>query len=98
MKWISCPGRRFFLAVLLAALVTLVPGNFAGNSQTGPLLGFWGTLYPEYCFSSRPSEDAGEIRFTFRWLRTPSIGDRIGKKYQSECKYEDRQRSAGGSV
>lgn len=88
MRWIRDPVKRLLISLVTAALIAL---SFGHGMDVQPLMGFWGILYPEYCFSSvEKAGDGMETRFTFRWLRTPSIGDRIGKKYQSECLYGDR--------
>lgn len=36
-----------------------------------PVKSWWGSLYPQYCFSEIPRDESGEparVRFTFRWL------------------------------
>lgn len=88
MKWIKDPGKRLLLSLLMAMVLSLFLG---AKQDPQPLTGFWGILYPEYSFSEVPDgSDLTKCRITFRWLRTPSIGDKIGEKYQSECSYEDR--------
>ncbi len=87
MKWVRNPIRRVLLALLTAVVVVLYLGT---DLCTQPLVGFWGILYPQYCFSVPLEDDTVKNRFTFRWLRTPSIGDKIGEKYQSECSYDYR--------
>ena len=71
-------------------------GGIGGSSVRGGgniqmTQGFWGILYPEYCYSEKPSDEiSAKPRFTFRWLRTPNFGDKIGEKHQSESSYEIR--------
>lgn len=87
MRWIQKPGKRLLISILVAMSAVIFQGG--GNIQMTQ--GFWGILYPEYCYSEKPSDEiSAKPRFTFRWLRTPNFGDKIGEKHQSESSYEIR--------
>ena len=86
-RWIQKPGKRLLISVLVAMSAVIFQGG--GNIQMTQ--GFWGILDPEYCYSEKPSDEiSAKPRFTFRWLRTPNFGDKIGEKHQSESSYEIR--------
>lgn len=88
MRWIREPGRRLVIALLTAMAVAAVLGS--GTPYTSAM-GFWGTLYPEYCFSAPPAQmEEAKPHFTFRWLHAPDFGDKIGEKQQSESLNEIR--------
>ena len=87
MSWMQKPGKRLLISILAAMMAVIFQSG--GNIQMTQ--GFWGILYPEYCYSARPSDEtSAEPRFTFRWLRAPDFGDKIGEKHQSEKSYEIR--------
>lgn len=55
MRWIRDPVKRLLISLVTAALIAL---SFGHGMDVQPLMGFWGILYPEYCFSS--VEKAGD--------------------------------------
>ena len=64
--------KTWFLAVLLGMLLTVwAAGGFLETGEGIP--GFFGMLYPEYCFSQVPEYGNGQVpmerKLTFRWLR-----------------------------
>lgn len=59
MKKLRTKNARLKIAVLFAVLVMSLPGS-AGK----PVLAWWGTIYPEFCFMG---ETSGTPRIHF-WL------------------------------
>lgn len=72
MKYIRDRKKRFLLAVLLGMLLTLLASG-AWKVPGRGVAGFFGMLYPQYCFSEVPKPQDGEAplepKFTFRWLK-----------------------------
>ncbi len=68
---------RIKLTVIISMLATVV--FMQGNHSIRVTNAWWGTLYPEFCYSQIP-EDASEdakIRIEFRWLHGLSFGDKM---------------------
>ncbi len=64
--------KTWFLAILLGMLLTVwAAGGFQETGEGIP--GFFGMLYPEYCFSQVPEDGESQVpmerKLTFRWLR-----------------------------
>lgn len=87
MDWIRKPRKRMALSLALALAMMVM---LSAGKVSEPILGFWGMLYPEYCFSAEPDEEGAKPRFTFRWLHASWNGAKIGEKYQTENIYEIR--------
>lgn len=64
--------KRLIAAILLGMFLTAVFTG-AGREAGAGIPGFFGMLYPQYCFSQIPEDlDGGipvERKLTFRWLR-----------------------------
>lgn len=58
--------NRILLAVV-AGLLAVTLGTATPRGRTVPVMGWWGVLYPQYCFEETHQENKGDIRLTF-WL------------------------------
>lgn len=71
MNMIRDRKKRWLLAVLLGMLLTMAVSGAYREPGKGAA-GFYGMLYPRFCFSQMPSENGqGEYltpKLTFRWL------------------------------
>ncbi len=70
MKLLKDYKKRLVFSLALAMLLTAL---FCGGEKdyTKNVFGFWGMLYPQYCFSqTEPAdgENPPEIKLGFRWL------------------------------
>lgn len=72
MNEIQNRKKRWILAILLAMLLTIFYGGGVKEPGMG-VPGFFGMLYPQYCFSGEPKGPMEGIpmerKLTFRWLR-----------------------------
>lgn len=62
--------KRLFCSLLLGMALTVVT-SFFGGGERPEAFGFFGMLYPQFCFSQEgelPAKE-GEARITFLWLR-----------------------------
>lgn len=58
--------KKLWIVGMLAAMLMA-----SGRKEITMRTAWWGTLYPEYCYSQIPEEVDGEqmqIRIKFRWL------------------------------
>ncbi len=69
--------NRIKLAVIISALATII---FMQKGCPVRLTNaWWGTLYPEFCYSEVPEDTAenAKIQIEFRWLHGLSFGDKM---------------------
>lgn len=56
--------------ILLAAAAGILAGILGAanpGEKTVPVMGWWGVLYPQYCFEETYQENKEDVRLTF-WL------------------------------
>ena len=51
---------QYRLCASILTAVLLFP-MFAPTTKTPPLLSWWGTIYPQFCFMEKPEEDTTKV-------------------------------------
>lgn len=65
-------SARWLLSLLAGMLITLAACQPSyKNEGKNPAYAWWGTMYPQYCFSAdtEDCEESVPIKIDFRWLR-----------------------------
>lgn len=62
----ACRALRKYIALALV-WVFVVLTVYEPSCVREPVYAWWGSLYPEYCFSEKAGEDL-PVKISFRWL------------------------------
>lgn len=63
----ACQGLKKYIVFVLVWILALLC-VYRPARQEAPAYAWWGSMYPEYCFSENAKEDL-PVKISFRWLR-----------------------------
>ena len=72
MNYLKSKKNRFYIALTGATLTALLAAalpekHLPEPPAEAPVLAWWGSIYPEFCFAEKPEEEGGKIKTSF-WL------------------------------
>lgn len=70
MRYIRNRKQRFMISILVAGLAALLSVSYPGSLNDAPHLAWWGTLYPQFCFS-KMEELKGEEKSCWEFQGNP---------------------------